>query len=255
MLALNNKGDIEFAISMFEKAITWYPENERLLEEWVTVLTNWERDSDVGLYRRTLNLKRRLREERGIPEPARSSKGKAAANPLRSTRLGNSRTAPALSSATNKPRRPLFDPDVDGPAVGIKQPEAKENKKKSTSKKDETSKKAEVVNKGQGSRKGKTKSRPVLEAAAAAFADSSSEDEGSEDEVEKSLVIDEEVESPVKKGKGKGKAVRGKKRKSDADDDDYVAEEIERPSKRSRRPIFWCIDHLLYSFETRDSGP
>jgi hypothetical protein len=33
MLALNNKGDIEFAISMFEKAITWYPENERLLEE------------------------------------------------------------------------------------------------------------------------------------------------------------------------------------------------------------------------------
>lgn len=33
MLALTNKGDIEFAISMFEKAITWYPENERLLEE------------------------------------------------------------------------------------------------------------------------------------------------------------------------------------------------------------------------------
>jgi hypothetical protein len=180
-------------------------------------------------------LKRRLREERGIPEPARSSKGKAVANPLRSTRLGNSRSASTLSSATSKPRRPLFDPEIDGPAVGIKQPEAKENKKRSTSKKNEVSKKA---SKGKGSRKGKTKSRPAMEAAAAAFADSSSEVEGSEDEVEKSLVIEEEVESPVKKVKGKGTAVRGRKRKSDADEDDYVAEKVERPSKRSKRAIF-----------------
>jgi len=196
------------------------------------------KDSDAGFYHRTLNLKRRLREERGIPEPARSSKSKAAANPLKSTRLGNSRSVSTLSSATNKPRRPLFDPEIDGPAIGVKQAEAKENKKRSTSKKNEVSKKAEVVSKGKGSRKAKTKSRPAMEAAAAAFADSSSEDEGSEDEVEKSLVIEEEVESPVKKGKGKGKAVRGKKRKSDADEDDYVAEKVERPSKRSRRAIF-----------------
>jgi len=58
-------------------------------------------------------------------------------------------------------------------------------------------------------------------------------------EIEKSLVIDEEeVESPVKKDKGKGRATRGKKRKSDADEEEYVVEETERPVKRIRRAIF-----------------
>jgi hypothetical protein len=34
-MALDERDDVEFAISMFEKAISWFPENERLLEEYV----------------------------------------------------------------------------------------------------------------------------------------------------------------------------------------------------------------------------
>ena len=34
-MALEEHDDVELAISMFEKAISWYPENERLLEESV----------------------------------------------------------------------------------------------------------------------------------------------------------------------------------------------------------------------------
>lgn len=184
-----------------------------------------------------MNLKKRLREERGIPDPVpkAASKGKGVARPLASTRLGNSRDDSTSVSTINKPRRALFDPEVDGPAIEVRRDEEKE-KKNSSSRKPQVPKKVEAVKKGKGSRKGKT--RAVMEAAAAAFADSESEQEVSENEIEKSLVIDEEVESPVKKGKGKGKgkAIRGKKRKS-ADEDDYL-EEVIRPPKRTRRPLF-----------------
>lgn len=34
-MALDDRDDLELSIAMFEKAIRWYPENERLLEELV----------------------------------------------------------------------------------------------------------------------------------------------------------------------------------------------------------------------------
>ncbi|CAG8748201.1 10148_t:CDS:2, partial [Acaulospora colombiana] len=40
--ALDERDDVEFAISMFEKAISWYPENERLLEEYVDIASEKE---------------------------------------------------------------------------------------------------------------------------------------------------------------------------------------------------------------------
>lgn len=179
---------------------------------------------------RTLNLKRRLREERGLPEPSRPNKSKTVVNALSTTRLGNSGNC---SITASKLRRPLFDPEVDGPAIGI--PTIDKNKKKD-SKTAESTKKVETVSKSKA--KGKAKNRPAMEAAFEAFADSPSEKEESENEVETNLVIDEEeIESPVKKSKGKGRVMRSKKRKSDEEEDEYV-EKVERPVKRIRRAIF-----------------
>lgn len=33
--ALDECDDVEYALENFEKAVSWYPKNRRLLEEWV----------------------------------------------------------------------------------------------------------------------------------------------------------------------------------------------------------------------------
>ncbi|PVF93472.1 P-loop containing nucleoside triphosphate hydrolase protein [Serendipita vermifera] len=204
-MALDERDDVEFAISMFEKAISWYPENERLLEE-------------------TLNLKKRLREEKGIILPPRKKDSRSAARPLVSNRNGNTRIAKPSSGG----RRAISN---DAP---ISKPRKNGSPLRSRS---------------------KGKARPALMAAAEAFADSdvdvvSQSPDESADEVERSLLIEEIHETPPAPCIGKRKRElnrqkktsngRTKKRKSE-DSDDIIYPQVEpatsRP-KRFKRPLF-----------------
>ncbi|KAG8810872.1 hypothetical protein FRC19_004276, partial [Serendipita sp. 401] len=81
-MALDERNDLEYAVILFEKAIGLYPENERLLEE-------------------TLSLKKRLRAEReGNADGGNPSAAKAA--PLLSTRKGNNDPSSSLKPKAMK---------------------------------------------------------------------------------------------------------------------------------------------------------
>ncbi|KAG8840715.1 hypothetical protein FRC20_005477, partial [Serendipita sp. 405] len=81
-MALDERNDLEYAVILFEKAIGLYPENERLLEE-------------------TLTLKKRLRAEReGNADGGNPSAAKAA--PLLSTRKGNNEPSSSLKPKAMK---------------------------------------------------------------------------------------------------------------------------------------------------------
>jgi hypothetical protein len=247
-MALEEHDDVELAISMFEKAISWYPENERLLEE--SVLSFEPGDIQLSyphLSSRTLKLKKRLRGgsedgegsgQRSLSSTKTPSKSTTTLKPLGSARNAN-------TSDAKVQRRQFFQFDVEKEEVRNKQKPAKETgpkKKKEANSKPRGDDAQVISGKGKGKRKGK--GRAVIEAAAAAFADSGVEEvedpsQDSEAEVEKSLQAEYSdavpSPSPVKtKTKRKRKA-------ASSDDEEYhdllgkapkVSKEL--PPKRQR---------------------
>ncbi|KIM21779.1 hypothetical protein M408DRAFT_333264 [Serendipita vermifera MAFF 305830] len=235
-LALDEKDDKELAISMFEKAISWYPENERLLEE-------------------TLKLKKALRDERGDTTnsglfsatsertPANTTR---TPNPLSSFRNGN-------SGEDKGKRRQMFQFDVAREEALQSKPKDvdEESPKKKKSSKTSTRSGNRGAKEDNGKAKKKGKGRAVITAAAAAFADSEEEiadDDSlaSEVEVEKSLEVAQPdiVSSPSPIKKKSNRKGKGRKRKSGESDEDYDDRDRkehkvpkESPPKR-RRIIF-----------------
>lgn len=180
---------------------------------------------------RTLKLKKRFREQQGIPntlaQPARSAgRGeKVTLGPFRSNRLANPQNSATTLNYARKEqkRRHFMDSDEEYPTFQDKSPAESRGG---------PSKRVEPSSKG----KEKGKRRAVLQTAIAAFADPDIEEVGAVDETKKNLMMEEEVKpSPVKKNKGERKA-KSKKRKSDNDGCSDLRNP--RPAKKSRRPLF-----------------
>jgi hypothetical protein len=242
-MALEEHDDIELAISMFEKAISWYPENERLLEESVLILESRDMHCLIRLLSRTLKLKKRLRGDsenregsgqRSLSSAKTPSKLAVTSRPLASARN-------TIATDDKVQRRQIFQFDVEKEETAQNKQGEKESGKKKKDKKSKSRGEDANTTGEKNKPKGKRKGRAIIEAVAAAFADSEVEEveaiedhsQDSEAEVEKSLQAELLDILPPAKVKNKRK---GRKRKSAGSDEEYRDLLCDRPKLPKELP-------------------